>query len=146
MSNYEIDFWWWIHILHFKYVWNLPTLSLAWFFFFHIEFRTMCVRQSEPNQQNLSYNFQLDKENDTGIHTTSLLMNLARMVSALPTQLSQSRQTNQIIWSHTVIIVTLSKERTLAILQLFQPQYIQPDSDSLYRICVSQFFIYWAKY
>ena len=41
MSNYEIDFWWWIHILHFKYVWNLPTLSLAWFFFFHIEFRTM---------------------------------------------------------------------------------------------------------
>ena len=40
MSNYEIDFWWWIHILHFKYV--LPTLSLAWFFFFHIEFRTMC--------------------------------------------------------------------------------------------------------
>ena len=24
------------------YVWNLPTLSLAWFFFLHIEFRTMC--------------------------------------------------------------------------------------------------------
>ena len=24
-----------------KYVWNLPTLSLAWFFFFHVEFRTM---------------------------------------------------------------------------------------------------------
>ena len=41
MSNYEIDFWWWIHILHFKYVRNLPTLSLACFFFFHIEFRTM---------------------------------------------------------------------------------------------------------
>ena len=43
MSKYEIDFWWWIHILHFKYVWNLPTLSLAWFFFFHIEFRTICL-------------------------------------------------------------------------------------------------------
>ena len=53
------------------------------------------------------------------------------MVSALPTQLSQSRQTNQIIWSHTVIIVTLSKERTLAILQLFQPQNIQQDSKLL---------------
>ena len=24
------------------YVWNLPTLSMAWFFFFHIEFWTMC--------------------------------------------------------------------------------------------------------
>ena len=34
MSNYEIDFWWWIHILHF--------LLLAWFFFFHIEFWTIC--------------------------------------------------------------------------------------------------------
>ena len=41
MSNYEIDFLQWIHILHFKYVFNLPTLSLAYFFFFHIEFRTM---------------------------------------------------------------------------------------------------------
>ena len=48
MSNYEIDFWWWIHILHFKYVWNLPTLSLAWFFFFHIEFRTMCIVMRYP--------------------------------------------------------------------------------------------------
>ena len=41
MSNYEIIFLSWIHILHFKYVWNLPSLSLAWFFFNHIEFRTM---------------------------------------------------------------------------------------------------------
>ena len=41
MSNYEIDFRWWIYILHFKYVWNLPKLSLACFFFFHFEFRTM---------------------------------------------------------------------------------------------------------
>ena len=41
MSNHEDDFWWWIHILQFKYVWNSPTLSLAWFFFFCIEFRTI---------------------------------------------------------------------------------------------------------
>ena len=108
----------------------------------------LAVRQSEPNQQNLSYNFQLDKENDTGIHTTSLLMNLTRMVSALPTQLSQSRQTNQIIWSHTVIIVTLSKERTLAILQLFQPQFIYQDSKLLepthYTAQVSTNFLFTA--
>ena len=37
------NFWLWIHILHFKYVWNLPTLSLALFFINHIEFRTMCM-------------------------------------------------------------------------------------------------------
>ena len=54
MSNYEIDFWWWIFILHFKYVWTLPTLSLAWFFFFHIEFQTMCHRcQPDPINSHL---------------------------------------------------------------------------------------------
>ena len=37
------NFWLWIHILHFNYVWNLPTLSLALFFFNHIEFRTMSM-------------------------------------------------------------------------------------------------------
>ena len=26
---WNYDFWWWLHILNFKYVWNLPTLSLA---------------------------------------------------------------------------------------------------------------------
>ena len=33
-----------IFYIHFKYLWNLPTLSLAWFFFFHIEFWTMWRR------------------------------------------------------------------------------------------------------
>ena len=47
MSNYEINFLSWIHILNFKYVWNLPSLSLAWFFFNYIEFRTMCVTFQE---------------------------------------------------------------------------------------------------
>ena len=55
ISNYEIDFWWWIHILHFKNVWNLPTLSLAWFFFFQIEFRTMCLlSDDQPFVLNIS--------------------------------------------------------------------------------------------
>ena len=43
-ANFDVQVWnWWIHILHFKYVWNLPTLSLAWFFCFHIEFRPVWV-------------------------------------------------------------------------------------------------------
>ena len=54
----------------------------------------MCVRQSEPNQQNLSYNFQLDKENDTGIHTTSLLMNLSQN-GISPTYSTESEQTDK---------------------------------------------------
>ena len=51
MSNYEIDFWWWIHILYFKYEWDLPTLSLAWFFLlsYWISDNVMVVRISIPN-------------------------------------------------------------------------------------------------
>ena len=33
MSNYEINFWLWNQILHIKNEWNLPSLSLALFFF-----------------------------------------------------------------------------------------------------------------
>ena len=54
----------------------------------------LAVRQSEPNQQNLSYNFQLDKENDTGIHTTSLLMNLSQN-GISPTYSTESEQTDK---------------------------------------------------
>ena len=43
MSNYEIHFWLEIQILLIKNEWNLPSLSLALFFFNHIGFRTMCI-------------------------------------------------------------------------------------------------------
>ena len=43
MSNYKINFdYKLIQILNIKYEWNLPSLSLALFFFNHIEFRKMC--------------------------------------------------------------------------------------------------------
>ena len=42
MCNYEINFSLWIYIQNFKVVWNLPSLSLAWFFFNHMESRTIC--------------------------------------------------------------------------------------------------------
>ena len=40
MSNYEINFLLQIQILHIKIEWNLPSLSLALFFFIHNEFLT----------------------------------------------------------------------------------------------------------
>ena len=33
-----------IQILHFKYVWNLPSLSLAQFFLIQNELQTMCIK------------------------------------------------------------------------------------------------------
>ena len=39
-NNCKINFWFWIHILRFKNLWNLPTLSLALFFLNNIAFWT----------------------------------------------------------------------------------------------------------
>ena len=43
--NFRVQLWnyflSWIHILHFKYVWNLPSLSLARFFLIQNELRTI---------------------------------------------------------------------------------------------------------
>ena len=42
MSKEKLNFLLQIQILHFKYVWNLPSLSLARFFLIQNELRTMC--------------------------------------------------------------------------------------------------------
>ena len=41
-SKEKLNFLLQIHILHFNYVWNLPSLSLAWFFLIQNELWTMC--------------------------------------------------------------------------------------------------------
>ena len=48
MSKEKLNFSLQIQILHFKYVWNLPSLSLAWFFLIQNELRTMCPGR-KPN-------------------------------------------------------------------------------------------------
>ena len=40
--QWKLNFWIQIQFLHFKYAWNLPSLSLAWFFLIQNELRTMC--------------------------------------------------------------------------------------------------------
>ena len=42
MSKEKLNFLLQIQILHFKYVWNLPSLSLARFFLIQNELGTMC--------------------------------------------------------------------------------------------------------
>ena len=42
MSKEKLNFLLQIQILHFKYVLNFPSLSLAWFFLIQNELRTMC--------------------------------------------------------------------------------------------------------
>ena len=42
MSKEKLNFLLQIQILHFKYVWNLPSLSLARFFLIQNELRTIC--------------------------------------------------------------------------------------------------------
>ena len=67
MSNYEIDFWRWIHIPHFKYVWNLPKCHWLGFSSFIFNFRQCDIRSNSewlklhfhicPNIEAECYNF-----------------------------------------------------------------------------------------
>ena len=68
----------------FKYVWNFPTLSLARFFFFHIEFWTMCklsillIRDMVVESWNWQYHCQT-------IHPTEKFtsMNLYKIIGVV---------------------------------------------------------------